>query len=452
MEQLKNHRIFFGITTLMLFTSFSFNVFGAMTTDAFVLNYKDSEMLVYNQIKCGGRVYSDQLLESKAITPIDGTDYSCKTGTTPYSSQFGLQGRVYTGVFRVVSKITHISTGTYVAIAQLTTALMSAIVFGLFVLWVRVNYSGISASIVTLLLAMSPMIVGFARNLYWALPLFIAPFVFALYKYRLHESRKSALVFWSILGSLLYLRYLCGYEYITTFTIMTVAVVVYFLYMGKAKRVDYYRQIAISCMVSVLAFGAALATHVVALNSYTGSTGKSIDIVMKRAQERTVNGDKYLQYPYMNLKNLASDYYRTANTYVNFDDRVASGSKLWSISAAITNYLLLPVVSLPLNTTGPLTLYIQSTVAFITALAVLYIKRDTWVNKKINRSVKGLYLAMSVGLVGYLSWLVLANAHSLVHAHINGILMYLPFALFGYVVIGVFVEYFIMIATKTYKR
>jgi hypothetical protein len=42
--------------------------------------------------------------------------------------------------------------------------------------------------------------------------------------------------------------------------------------------------------------------------------------------------------------------------------------------------------------------------------------------------------------VGYLSWLILARSHSLVHAHINGILLYLPFALFGYIIIGLYLQ------------
>lgn len=449
-EDIKSYKLFFTATVLLLFLSFAFNFFGTLSIDEFMLNYKDSEALVTNQIKCGGSVYSNQMLEQKAGHNSGGLTAPCvKQDLMPYTSQFGLQGKIYTFIFSGLSDISNISVGAYVLMSQLVTAMITATVLGIFALWVRSRFGAITAAVTVFLLAISPMIVGFSRNLYWAVPLFILPIVFILYYYRSESSKKRTLIFWLILGLLLYLRFLCGYEYITTITIMVAAVVFYCLYMNKAKFKDYLRQTILIGLVAVSAFVAALATHVVSLNSYTGSTHKSLDIIAQRAEERTINSDKYIQYPYQNLKGLLPDYYKITDTYLRYEDHMESGSRKWAMLTAFSNYMLLPIVRLPVSLAPLFSVYIQSLLSFILLLTVLFVKRKSWVPKKLYREASALYLALSIGLLGYFSWLILGYSHALVHAHINGILMYLPFALFGYVVIGLFVEY--LVGTKRSK-
>jgi ABC-type multidrug transport system fused ATPase/permease subunit len=448
---LKKYKLFFIITTLGLFFSFAFNAFGAVTTDSFLLNYKDSEALVANQVRCEGHLYADQLLElqvNKASKPPGCSEKEL----LPYSSQFGLQGKIYTVGFQLVSKIAPISSKVYVALAQLATAMISALVLGLLVLWVRTRIGKIPAVTTGVLIALSPMIVGFSRNLYWSLPLFILPLVYVLYFYGRDFSTRKTIIFWTGLGVILYLRYLCGYEYITTITIMAMAAVAYWLFIHKAKRIDFIKQIVLVGAISVVAFSAALATHVMSLNVYTGSTSKSLEIIKNRAQERTLNADKYKQYPYMNLEALAPDHYRVTNTYIDYQGRMESGSRLWAGIVAFSTYLLLPVVHLPISFSGVFGLYAQSMIVFVIMLVWLYKTRQKWVAKKISRQTTALFLAAAIGLVGYVSWLVFAYAHSLVHAHINGILMYLPFALFGYMIIGLFIEFLVAKFNKKYKR
>lgn len=452
-EDLKKHKLFFAAITLALFLSFAFNFFGAVTTDSFILNFKDSEALVTNQIVCKGEVFNDQMVAQKGDYGSSGLISRCESKElVPYSSQFGLQGKLYTAGFNLLSNFVHISAVTYVTIVQLATAMGSAVVFGLLALWVRSRFGLIPASVFGLLVAMSPMVVGFSRNLYWTLPLLVLPLVFALYYYRLKSTKKRMLLFWLILGILLYLRYLCGYEYITTLTIMIVAAISYYLYIGGSKTKVYIQQSIIVGVVSFLAFGAALVTHVGALNAYTGSTGKSVSIITQRAADRTSNADQYLKYPYENLKGLASDYYKVTDTYVHYDKQMESNSKPLATLVALSNYMLLPVIHLPISFAASFSLYAQSMGMFVVLLALLYVMRKKWIPKRLSTQIRALYLAFAIGLLGYFSWLMLGYSHSLVHAHINGILMYLPFALFGYVIIGIFIESVIGKFTRTYKK
>lgn len=451
-REVRKNKLFFVIVVSILFFSFSFDFFGAVTADSFVSNYKDSEALVVNQVRCKGSLFGGQLLQLDSKYIATETANSCDDSVfVPYSSQFGLQGKVYTIGYQILSKVSNISLGAYIALAQLATALLSAAMFGLFLIWIKERFGYIVANTATILIAVSPMLVGFSRNLYWAVPLFIAPFIFTIYYFKIKNSRKELILFWLGLWILLYLRYLCGYEYITTITVMIFAAISYSLYLKKSKLRFYVKQIILAGTISVLAFVAAIATHVVALNIYTGSISKSISIITKRAEERTVNSDAYLEYPYMNLKFLVGDYYKISNTYVDYADRQASGSKAWSTLTAFSNYMLLPIVNLPINLASPFSLYIQSMLFFIIYLSVLYAGRRRWLVNKSERQIRALYVGLVVSLVGYFSWLILAYSHALVHAHINGILMYLPFALFGYIVVGLFIES-IIISIKNKNR
>lgn len=441
---IQENKRFFFTSVAVLFVSFAFNAFSAMDTASFVSNYKDSEALVVNQINCSGDLYADQMLEQiNPQTPLKFPNSCSTSALRAYSSQFGLQGKLDTFLYTSIMRPMHVSAGVFVVLLELGTALISALVLALLVLWVRRTFGKIPAVTTGILIALSPMLIGFSRNLYWALPLLIAPIVYVLYFYKLKAPRKEMIIFWTGLFVLLYLRYLCGYEYITTITVMIVATAGYTLALAGVRVKKFVREAILIGLVSAVAFGAALVTHIAALNVSTGSTEKSVSIIKQRAQERTLNAGKYVDYPYANLEFLASDHYKVTDTYVHYDKLKATGSRVWATLVALSTYLLLPVVHLPIIVPGSFSIYLQSTTMFTIVLFILYVKREKWVAKEYRARVRALFVAASLGLIGYLTWLIFGYSHALVHAHINGILIYLPYALFGFMIIGIYVEYLI---------
>ena len=442
LREIKKNKLFFGLVVIGLFLSFTFNVFGTMPSATFTSNFKDSETLVANQVICNNSLFNAQLIVSKDPTKSSSHVTNCTTTELePYSSQFGLQGKTFTIGFQAIHKVvTSAEPEYFIVFAQLLTALASALLFALIALWVKVRFGLAPAIVVGSLIALSPMLVGFGRNLYWMLPLMIAPLVFVLYYFQPKQTFKKYVLFWIILGALFYIRYLCGYEYLTSLTLMAFAPVVYFLYLQKSRVKEYVKYAVAVVAVSVVAFAAALFTHIAALTIYTGSIDQSIERVSQRVEERTVEGNKYTMYPYGNLKVIAPSFYEVTNAYIDYDARIASGSIVAASLVSLATYLLIPVVHLPLEFNASFGLYLQSTAMFIIVLAALFITRKRWVAKPMLRTVNGLYLGALVGIVAYCSWLVLAFSHSLVHAHINGILLYLPFALFGYTILGLFVQ------------
>ncbi len=445
LRDIKKNKLFFWLVTSILFFSFAFNIFGAVSLEDFKSNYKDSEALVSNQIICQSSLFAGQLIAQKTDDNqgssglVDNCDAS---KLVPYSSHFGIQGKFLSiGYTAVETVFQSFSPKVFIALSQFLTALASAVLFTIFALWVKKKY-GLYVAIFTVAgIAIAPMLVGFGRNLYWALPLMIAPFVYSLYYYRVGQPTKATVVFWSVIGVLLYLRYLAGYEYITTLTLMVFAAMAYVLYLNKAKLKAYAKTAALTIGVSLIALIAAMGTHIGALTVYTGSVNASVQKIAQRAEERTVTGDKYTAYPYMNLKSIAPAFYEATDGYANYEKRAESGSLAAAILVNTATYLLIPVIHIPVKFSEPFGLYIQSTAVFLIILGALFVTRKMWMTKKQIRETEALYVGLVLGLAGYLSWLIFGFSHSLVHAHINGILLYLPSALFGFIILGLFTQW-----------
>lgn len=437
-REIRNNKLFISLVTLFFFLAFTLNITGALTSESFVANDKFSENLVRYQMYCKGQLYDDQLIGLKDLQAVNQHPECTKTNYVAYNSQFGLQGKL--GV--ILQQILHLNSGAAIVVYQLLTALLSAMLFALLALWVRIRFGMSVAIVFSIFVSLSPMIVSFSRNLYWALPLMITPIVYILYFYTPSLSRKTHSWFLAGLALLLYLRFLCGYEYITTFTIMVVSVTLYELILSGMKYKSILKRIALVGLMPFVAFMLTFSTHVLSLNQQTGSTSKSIEIIKNRAQDRTINSQVYTQYAYMSLDYAANDFYKASNEYIKYDKIKDSGSVPVAILVAYTAHLLLPVVHTSILS-GVFAAYAQSFSVFIIILVLLYRYRAKWVSKKQAQQVRALYVAATVGLAGYFSWLIFAYSHSLVHAHINGILMYLPTALFGFIILGLYIEFLI---------
>src|SRR3546814_1612326 len=62
LSELKNHKRFFIVATIILFLSFALNFFAAVETDKFVNSFKGSVALTNNQIICKGEVHGGFML------------------------------------------------------------------------------------------------------------------------------------------------------------------------------------------------------------------------------------------------------------------------------------------------------------------------------------------------------------------------------------------------------
>jgi hypothetical protein len=140
------------------------------------------------------------------------------------------------------------------------------------------------------------------------------------------------------------------------------------------------------------------------------------------------------------LKTNLKDVYQISDSYLDLDAKARQPTALWANIVSSMNYALLPVVSIPISLNQPFSMYSQSLIVLAVIMGLLFGGRRKWMDEPRVATIDALYFGASIGLMGFLSWLVLAHAHSLVHPHINGILIYLPFALFLFLALGQYIQ------------
>ncbi len=302
----------------------------------------------------------------------------------PYWSQYGLQEVVYSRLHSILGI-------QRLALLQLLpSALLAAVLIALHLLYRKI-YDTRFAWVFLLTLAGSPWLVSFARNLYWSPFLWFLPTLFAALLYRSRSARSRYLFFAAIFASV-FVKSLCGYEYLSAITLLAVSVFIIAPYFDKdalQPRPDWKSAIWV--------FGLCVGGFVLALLIHAGMRGDSVwaglkTIYMDDVRRRT-HADPSVFDP-MFRSSLEATILGTIKTYVvNWSTPLT----LWIPGAYFRGLLLLALLG----------------------LAVKYrVKHKTFVR---DASLLGFMLLVP------LSWHVLAKAHSAQHTHMNYVLWYLGF-------------------------
>lgn len=451
-SDIKQYWRFLVVATSVLFLSFIVNLFGVVSTDYLFNRHNSSESLYGNQIVCGGDAYGGFLLThwDKGVKKQLET---CKLDQLePYQSTFNLVGRVYSLGYKILHSITNISPFTYIKLMNIITALVTAAVLALFALWVRGRFGVMVAAVTVFLVAISTQLI--ANSVVTMAFLGFVPLVYTLYFYKSPDaSKKYRVYFFCGLALLFCLKFLTNYEYITNYLIMIIAIVGYFLYSLKPKVKVYIKEVLLVSAVVVAGFVTALILHMSALAILYGSPQQALEVLSGKVVRRT-SGDTETTTtvnPYRNLKSTAPEVYEVIDEYIELDERrearealnVPPSFKQRVVDSlvSIINYASLPVVSIPLVLKEPFGTYIQSFAVFLLVLSILFMTRHKWVRQRKDRvTVDALFVSLAISFVGYISWHIAAHNHSLIHPHLNGSTMYIPLALIGYVVIGIYLK------------
>lgn len=425
---LGDNKYFFGVVALFLILSFSINLFGVGVKPEWFNNFEIySDKLAVQTMECADKGdYKGNL-----VSPyIGGGDNSCHV----YASQFGLQGFTYS----VLSKIP-ISNITLVWGLKVLLALALVILLILFVMFIYRQFGSVVAGFVAFLLMLSDWLVGFSTSLYWVTFLFFLPFIVTLYLYpQLRSTKRNMYKFFAILFGVFLLKFLTGYEYISVVVMSVVSAIFYLeLLAVKFDFKDLAKKVALTIGTAALAFVAAIGLHAVSLVNDYGSLGQALSNISDRGTNRSsVNGDQY-QVAVYNFIDMNPKVYSLIDNFHDLDAMYDGESpKIAYFIVSITSYLLLPVLTLPINLNGYLTVILQSFFLWaILPFAILYFDKKNKLFKKRIRTA--LLWALITGLGGVVSWFILAPGHTYVHAHINGITYYLPFMLWSYTIVAV---------------
>lgn len=437
----------FIVSFVALFASFAFNVFGVQSTAWFNSFQKDSGALVVHKLACNIESGKDEF-GGMLVTGIDSYKFSfddknpvCqKDNSKVYVSQFGLQGHVTLNAYKVMNGI-GIGLRPFLIMTQIFWAAFSALVLSAFIVWVAAKFGRFTASISMLLLCVSVWPVGFARNMYWALPLFFLPIILTLFYYQKPTRTMSYWLFLAGLFILFLLKFLNGFEFISEVILAPVAVSAYYILLRAEGYRQVFKEAANIVAAGVLAFVLALSLTYLQVYHYTGDGDQAMHMIKERIIERTGTGDAFESYVYAGLGHTLPDVYQTLNGYADLQELPYSRlSPVVTPTVSLINYALLPAINIPIPIKEPLYTILNS----FAAIAAL----SFWLVHRLRRSAKGLLKkeyfalqqAMWIGLIASLSWLVVGHSHSYVHAHITGIIYYLPFLLFAYIAIGKGVE------------
>lgn len=315
-----------------------------------------------------------------------------------YGSQVGLQGKV----FRSIGK--HLKEENALQILNLLCSILTAIVLMLVVVLVYKKYNALMSGCFFATFLLSPWVVNFAKNLYWVEFTWFLPMLVGLFCALKINSRKCRILSYILVFVSICLKCLCGYEYISTIMMGTIAFLLadFFVAIHKKdmnKGALLFRTICITGIVALLGFIFAICFHAV----YRGGgniTDGIRDIINNDVLRRTYGADLNVFIDIQQVADsLDASTWEVLCQYFSFNTEIMTG-----ISGN-----LFPVLCLV-----PLVIFVFE-----------------YRNKQTDVENVSLY---SVFFLTTVSWFILAKAHSYVHTHMNYVLWY-----FGFVQICIYI-------------
>lgn len=347
----------------------------------------------------------------------------------PYTSSYGLQVPFFGIFFKL-------GFGDYRFYYGLTALLSSClVVFLMRFLAGQVSY--VAALAGSLTLVVSPWFVTFADSPFWLPILWFAP-LFAVFKYV--EGGVSDKYFFAILYICFLVKFLSGYEFITTIGLMSL--VPFFLrydVFGEG-RMHIIRGVALVSFSFLIAFFSSVIIH---SNSLSEGRGLALREILDVAGKRTSFSESDTV-----LERLCGD---------NCDERIVASFET-PPHRVLATYMIVPQFFPWAPTTHPSVLPCSpdpgcaqgfrdalddgflAGALFLLGLAIS-VEGISWI---LSRVIFVLYtclvgfivfrfggtrrsIALSVSFLAPISWHLLAAPHSYIHTHMNYILWYLPF-------------------------
>jgi hypothetical protein len=432
------YAVFYVIGFAVLALSFAGNIFGVGPDLSWYSNFqKDSESIITKTVDCRN---SKHALNYSG--PVKAKDLVYGPGCSPdqyipYESQFGLQSRIIAFLAPAdegIRRYYYLCVMLFLALAM--AAVMLALVF-----FVHREFGGVVGVTLLGMITISNWLVAYAPNMYWIAFVMFLPFVFSFGYYEYYKTHSKLKLFYSLLVVMFMLKYFNGYEHASTLTLSALVPIVYFELKSGAHKHLYtlWRQAAYVLVASAAGFVIALTLHVTSLQSFYHSWSKAAMIVAGRVDERT-DTDSYRSYVVHGFQYGQPVLYERINRIYALDtlkDGTQHSFKYTALSAL--HYLLLPALSLPVILREPLGTIVQS-ISFVGLVAGILLYRLKSRRQVGDSRIVGLKAAYWLSLIGAISWLVIMPGHAYVHAHLNGIVFYMPYLLICYIIFGLVIS------------
>lgn len=319
-----------------------------------------------------------------------------KSRITAYESQYGLNGKIFRHMARYLDDKQEIAT------LNLFCSILTAIIVVLIVLLVFAKYNITMAGCFFAVFWLSPWVVNFARNLYWVEFTWYIPMLAGLFCSWKIENRKCRIISYAAAFLSIFMKCLCGYEYISVIMMaligfLLVDLIKFIFEKDKNQCKLLLRTIMIIGVIAFMGFMAAICVHAPLRGNGSMIAGIK-NIFEQDVLRRTVGG---------NLNDFSGEYWSSFNAsiwetyskYFHFETEIITG---------IAGNLF------PLLCVVPLCIFLFD-----------------YSKKKIHIEEVAMYI---VFFLTSISWFCLAKGHSYVHIHMNYVLWY-----FGFIQICIYI-------------
>lgn len=402
-----------GVFFLLLFLSYTTNLLRITPSDLFHGFERQPEGLVVGRLV---RSSHEGIFSKGGLT---GVNYDSSTERTPeqyavdlaaqhdlylldktvpdsyqaYKSQSGGQALV----FSVLQEVIPASSGVKLMIFRAFNALLVALVFVLFGGWIYRNFGAIAGSITLLLILYSSWLNMYAHNLWWVLWNFYLPFITVLLvlEQRHKEQKKytDTRIMIYLFIAVFAKCFFTGFEFITTSLVAAFCPIVYYYLLEKKSFRDFFIfsfKAGVTMILAVLAQMMMLVTQIKALE---GHFSDGINHIVESFTKRTETAE----------------------------------ASLWEV---VMMYLKGDFLNIGGN------MYIYFGVLFLIFLVLTLIVSFL---QKNNNHIKALAITFGFSVLAPLSWLIIFKQHSFEHPHMDYIVWYIPFILYGYSIVGILV-------------
>lgn len=315
-------------------------------------------------------------------------------------------------LFSIINKVLPFHNSINFHILHTINAILSALCFVLILGWAYRNFGLVSASVMLLLITLSPWLTYYGYSLWWGLWCMYIPFVVTLlvlernYKHKMSTTRIIFYIALSVFVKCVF----NGFEIITTSLVAIICPIVFYYYLEKKKFIDFILFSAKVTFFSILAVVLEMLLLIVQVRCVKGTFWAGIEHIIISYQVRTqIAGDSIFAY-YNSYPNLLRKYLKDNAFEWGF---LPDGSKPFFF---VFLFILMAIMG--------------ACVYFLSrGLTGLFRRRNT-----------ALLLTSAFSILAPMSWLIIFKQHSANHFHLDYIVWYVPFALYGFLVIGEFVS------------
>jgi len=336
-------------------------------------------------------------------------------GFEPYKSQIGFQGIF----FGLIDKVTNFSNKTNINIFRIITSIASATALTFILLWFYNQFGIFASTTVLFFLIFSNWITLFGRNLWWSLWPFYMPMISSLILLEREELKgysnkvASVTIFFAVLIKCLF----NGYEFITTTLIMMVVPLIYYGKLKSWKLNVFCKRMIVFSISSILGVLSSLIILFTQISLITGSYYKSYEHIIYSFLRRTHGDPSKFGEGYQAGLNAS-----TTDVIVKYLKGVAIKLKY------IFDVNYLPKSNIQ---------FYELIILFLISTLLIFLFRNKSKNISINyKKISALSYATWFSILAPFSWFVIFKEHSYDHFHIDCIVWYMPFTLFGIALFG----------------